>query len=408
MKKTIIIIGGGIAGLSSAYFLSQQGFQIKILEREKNKDIDKICTSVVNPKTLTTLSQMGLLKYLLDYDFLHIDGIKGLSYDNTEFQGFYNQTYPYLNFGYTIPRSKLSKNMHHLIKDLEDVEYFNDWEVQNTISKNNFVIGVEGIDHGKSKKIFGDLIIDASGRNSVILKKNNMIESLKNHKRYAIICQYKNVDFSDNLFSIGTHYYIEPGYFCIFPIDQNNVILAFILSENLWRKAKENTENWIDDFIHRSDFKWSHWFDNSIRTTKVVKFGPLGFEVKKKVIKGVLPVGDTNGFYDPLTGEGIGYAIDSSLEASKIAKQLLTSDENWVEIQKDLLFNLHAMKEESNNHLYNMHKLLKNPLLYNRFIQYLSNNQRAANWSACAFANMLPKGQRNTNELMRHFNKGEV
>ena len=140
----------------------------------------------------------------------------------------------------------------------------------------------------------------------------------------------------------------------------------------------------------------------------MVKFGPLGFEVKKKVIKGVLPVGDTNGFYDPLTGEGIGYAIDSSLEASKIAKQLLTSDENWVEIQKDLLFNLHAMKEESNNHLYNMHKLLKNPLLYNRFIQYLSNNQRAANWSACAFANMLPKGQRNTNELMRHFNKGEV
>ncbi|MDU6507475.1 MAG: FAD-dependent oxidoreductase, partial [Staphylococcus sp.] len=211
MKKTIIIIGGGIAGLSSAYFLSQQGFQIKILEREKNKDIDKICTSVVNPKTLTTLSQMGLLKYLLDYDFLHIDGIKGLSYDNTEFQGFYNQTHPYLNFGYTIPRSILSKNMHHLIKDLEDVEYFNDWEVQNTISKNNFVIGVEGIDHGKSKKIFGDLIIDASGRNSVILKKNNMIESLKNHKRYAIICQYKNVDFSDNLFSIGTHYYIEPG-----------------------------------------------------------------------------------------------------------------------------------------------------------------------------------------------------
>ena len=405
MKKTIIIIGGGIAGLSSAYFLSQQGFQVKILEKEKNKDIDKICTSVINPRTLTKLSQMGLLKYLLDYDFLHIDGIKGLSYDDTEFKGFYDNSYPYLNFGYTVPRSILSKNMHHLIENLEDVEYFNDWKGQKTISKKDFIIGVEGVNNGKLEKVFGDLIIDASGRNSVILKNNNMVENLESHKRYAIICQYKNVGFSDNLFSIGTHYYIEPGYFCVFPIDKNNVILAFILSEKLWNEAKQNTEEWIDGFIHRKDFKWKHWFDNSTRETKVVKFGPLGFKVKKKVIKGVLPVGDTNGFYDPLTGEGIGYAIDSSIEASKVAKELLTSDvdKNWFTIQKNLISNLHAMKEESNNHLYNMHKLLKSPLLYNRFIKYLSKNQKAANWSACSFANMLPKGQRNTQELMRQF-----
>ena len=164
MKKTIIIIGGGIAGLSSAYFLSQQGFQVKILEKEKNKDIDKICTSVINPRTLTKLSQMGLLKYLLDYDFLHIDGIKGLSYDDTEFKGFYDNSYPYLNFGYTVPRSILSKNMHHLIENLEDVEYFNDWKVQKTISKKDFIIGVEGVNNGKLEKVFGDLIIDASGR----------------------------------------------------------------------------------------------------------------------------------------------------------------------------------------------------------------------------------------------------
>lgn len=403
LKKTIVIIGGGIAGISSAYFLSQQGFKIIILEKAKTKNIDKICTSVINPRTLTTLSHMGLLKHLLEYDFLHIDGIKGLSYDETEFKGFYTHSYPYLNFGYTVPRSILSENMYHLIEDLDDVEYFNDWEVLDTVQKNDCVIGLEGKKGGNPERIMGDLIIDASGRNSVILKNNNMVKTLQNHKRYALICQYKNVEIPDNLFSIGTHHYIEPGYFCIFPIDKENVILAFILSEKLWQYAKNNSEKWVNDFISRSDFKWRNWFTNSIKQTEIVKFGPLGYEVEKKVVKGVLPVGDTNGFYDPLTGEGIGFAVDSSLEVSKIAKKLLSSNVNWFETQKELLDKLHSMKSESNDHLYNMHKLLKKPLLYNRFIQYLSNNQRAANWSACAFANMLPEGQRNPQELMKQF-----
>lgn len=64
-EKEILIIGAGSTGLSSALFLSEAGFQPRIIE--KRKDRLKITKALgVNPKTLKLLEQFGVTKRFLE------------------------------------------------------------------------------------------------------------------------------------------------------------------------------------------------------------------------------------------------------------------------------------------------------------------------------------------------------
>ncbi|MGH2509531.1 MAG: NAD(P)/FAD-dependent oxidoreductase, partial [Ktedonobacteraceae bacterium] len=110
MKTDVVVIGGGVAGAASAFFLALQGMQVVVLDKTRFPR-DKVCTSTVNPYTMTYLLQMGVMKELLQDHMLPIEGMQGFSYDGNSFRGYYDEHYPYVNFGYTIPRYRLDLAM---------------------------------------------------------------------------------------------------------------------------------------------------------------------------------------------------------------------------------------------------------------------------------------------------------
>ena len=77
MKKRVVIVGGGINGLTAANYLQKQNFDVKILE--KNNNIGGACVKdsvIINKKTVdypkgaTVLGMMQ--KFIFEMHVLHV------------------------------------------------------------------------------------------------------------------------------------------------------------------------------------------------------------------------------------------------------------------------------------------------------------------------------------------------
>ncbi|QKG83261.1 NAD(P)/FAD-dependent oxidoreductase [Kroppenstedtia pulmonis] len=400
IKTDVIVIGGGIAGSAAAFFLSRKGIRVTVLDKTRFPR-DKICTSTVNPYTMTYLLKMGVMRELLKDQMLPIEGIRAISYEGKSFVGYYGDShFPYVNFGHTIPRYRLDEAMTNRVRQVKNVKFLENWSVEEILySPQGRAIGVRGKHNDHVENLYADVIVDAAGRGSILARAKGWFEPIADHERYAVVCQFDGVVPPSPTFTVGTDHHVGPGYYCVFPITEHTAIIAFIVDPLVFSDLKSDPNAWVDNFVRRPEWIGQEWLAGATRSTKVVTFGPLAFRTKKVVQNGVLLIGDTTGFYDPLTGEGIGFAIYSGELAAETVYRLLGAGFDWNGEHNRFAEKIITIKEERTEQVKIMHRMLKRPIVYNRFVESLSKNQDAANWAARSFANMLVPGEEKTENL---------
>ena len=63
MSKSIIVIGGGIIGLSSAYYLQKEGHQVTVIDQSGlNGGASYVNAGYLSPSHLIPLSAPGVMK----------------------------------------------------------------------------------------------------------------------------------------------------------------------------------------------------------------------------------------------------------------------------------------------------------------------------------------------------------
>ncbi|MBO8162854.1 MAG: NAD(P)/FAD-dependent oxidoreductase [Brevibacillus sp.] len=398
MKTDVVVIGGGVAGSASAFFLALQGLRVVVLDKTRFPR-DKVCTSTVNPYAMTYLLKMGVMTELLKDGLLPITGMQGYSYEGSAYRGYYEPHYPFVNYGHTVPRYRLDSAFSNRVKQLSQVTLLEDWAVEEILYHGSRAVGVRGQHGGRPAEIKADFVIDAAGRGSIVARQKGLFEPMTDHVRYAVVCQFEGVEPPDPLFTIGTDDTIGPGYFCVFPVTDSIAIVGFIVDSALYERVKSDPSGWVDAYVRRESWVGREWLSPARRTTEVVTFGPLAFTTKTIAHNGILMVGDTTGFFDPLTGEGIGMAIRSGELAAETVAKLLNGGADWEREHARYEQTFLTEKAESLEQSRQMHRMLKRPAAYNRFVEALSRNQEAANWAARSFANMLPPGERVSGRL---------
>lgn len=281
MKKDVIIIGAGPAGLSAAEVLAREGKDVLVLEQKKIIG-DKVCAGGISLKDL----KFGIPKSLLQRTFKSIivhapnETVK-ISLDKP--------------FMATIDRKDLGNWLARKAKKA-GAEIKTETSVLNI--GNNFIKTAEN-------KINFDYLIGADGANSIVrrhlcLPSKKVIEAFQ----YILPQKFKDVELYFDADRFG------PAYAWIFPYAKTTSIGCG--ADLPYKKftaisVKKNLDSWCRQ--KKFDLK------NSVFQAHTINYDYRGHEFGNKFL-----AGDAAGFASGLTGGGIYQAMCSGID---IAKKIL-------------------------------------------------------------------------------------
>ena len=310
MNKTkifdVIIIGGGIAGLTNAIHLSK--FKQSVLLIEKNTyPKHKVCGEYISNEVIPYLN------------FLGIDPIKQGAKKITKVQisttkgSTITGELPLGGFGmsrFFLDNMLLKKALSNGVKVLKDsvisIDYKNDIFLVKT--KN-------------SKSYECKITIGAFGKRSELDQKMER-EFIKNKSPYLAVKHHVKGNFPDNM--IGLHNF-NGGYCGVSKVENNSINICYITDYGSFKKFK-NISNFQKKVVYKNKHLKKIFEQSTFIFEKPLTISQISFETKRPVENHIIMCGDTAGMIHPLCGNGMGMAITSSKLASNLILQFLNGE----------------------------------------------------------------------------------
>ena len=370
----VIVVGGGPAGSSSAYFNAKQGKRVLFIEKQTFPR-DKICGDGVTGKALSILHEMDLTEEITKIKEISSKGVMiyAPNKDNLRIS-IASPNDPFSAF--SIDRIILDEMIYNKAKDMvleNDGEILND-KVLEPIVEDNKIVGVKT----KDENYYSKLVVGAGGYNCPIsrfvLEKNDIVKQDRKHYSSAIREYWHGIEGNEGDFEIHFIEGILPGYFWIFPISETkfNIGVGMLLAD--MHKQEVKLKQMLDFIINESYLKDRFKNAKVIDKTRKGWLLPLGsprkgnLQPRKNYWNGAILTGDSASLIDPFTGEGIGNALVSGKLTSNFD---FIDNDTGIQYQNEL-WDLIG-KELSNSH--KLQKMLKRKWLVNWFIKKASKNK---------------------------------
>ncbi len=341
----VIIIGGGLAGLTCALHLSKQN--IKVLVIEKNPfPHHKVCGEYVSNEVLPYLNSLGV--DVLTEGAVSISKLKITNINNKELQtklplGGFGMSRFYLD---NLLYEKVKETSEVIFKTVESVSFFQE----------NFIVSTQDSTDYKAKFVIG-----AHGKRSNIDKKLNRNFIEQKSSWLAIKAHYK-YNLSENIVALHT---FNGGYCGLSKTETGAVNACYLTTYNSFKKFKG-----IDDFQNNNmseNPNLNHFFSEAIPLfDSPLTIGQISFQPKKPVENHIFMIGDSAGLIHPLCGNGMAMAIHSA----KLFSELFLKQHTHKNIERNQFEN--EYKKQWN-------KTFSNRLKTGRFVQKLFMNEATAN-----------------------------
>lgn len=375
MEYDMIVVGGGPAGSSSAFFNAQKGKRVLLMDKQVFPR-DKFCGDGITGKSLHLLEEMGLGEAISKEKKISSNGVIIYSPNKANLRiPIDSPDDPFSAF--SLEREIIDNLIYERAKEmvLENGGDVITAKATGVISKDNKIIGIET----KDGKYLGKTVVGAGGYNCpvsrYVLDKNQTLKQDRNHYSSAIREYWDNIQGSNGDFEIHFIKGIMPGYFWIFPISETrfNIGVGMLLADmdNQDVKLKQMLDYIINESYLSERFKGATAIEKSRKGWLL----PLGsprkntIQPRKNFTDGCVLVGDAASLIDPFTGEGIGNALVSGK---------LTADYDIIDEQTGIEYQ-NKLWEIIGNELTNSHKLqkmLKREWLINWFIKKASKKPK--------------------------------
>ncbi len=309
MKTTtfdVIIVGGGLAGLTSAIHLSKFKQRVLLIEK-KSYPKHKVCGEYISNEVLPYLNSLGI-------DPIR-EGAKKISKVQV------SSTKGNLIKG-VLPLGGFGMSRYFLDSLLLKKACFNGVQVlKNSVDSVHFKNGVFTIQTKDSKSFQSKITIGAFGKRSELDMKMNR-KFIQKKSPYLAVKIHAKGDFSENLIALHN---FKGGYCGVSKVENDSINLCYITEYHLFKKYKN-----ILDFQQQVVFKNQHLkkiFKESISVfEKPLTISQISFESKNPVENHIIMCGDTAGMIHPLCGNGMGMAIASARLASQLILKFLNGE----------------------------------------------------------------------------------
>jgi len=303
MKVPILIIGGGLAGLTAAIHLSKLGHLVTIVEKNGYPK-HKVCGEYISNEVVDYFSWLGL------------DSILAKSQSISQFRleidksNFCEVRLPLGGFG--ISRYLLDDLLYQKAKS-QNCSFIHETVSDIIFSNNKFKVVLSS-----GLEIETPIAIGSFGKRSTIdvnLKRNFIQE--KSHWM-AIKGHFKG-QFSNDLVGL---YPFNGGYCGVSKVENNLINICYIVQTKVFKKYKNIPDFEFHTLLKNEGLKAV--LDNSKAVFKTpLTISQISFDDKKAVENHVLMIGDAAGLIHPLCGNGMAMAIHSAKIASELVHNAL-------------------------------------------------------------------------------------
>jgi flavin-dependent dehydrogenase len=312
-----IIIGGGLAGLSSAILLAAAEKKVLLIEK-KTYPFHKVCGEYISKESIPFLESLGLqleqqnlpeIKYLLSSSPSGIAikrtlGIGGTGLSRYELE---QQLYK------LVIKGGVSVLTNTEVKDIEKVQ-------------GRFKVSTS------QEQYYSKIAVGAFGKTSIIdVKLNRSFKATKKAELYIAVKHHIRIDYDQSQVEMHTF----PGGYCgLSAIEDNKVNLTYTCTARKLKQAGSIAA--LEKEVLTTNPHLKRYFDQAeFLFKKPLTISHLYFQIKDPVHSNILMLGDSAGNIAPLSGNGMSIA----LRTAKIASQEIVDHLNGLSTFEEMLTN---------------------------------------------------------------------
>jgi flavin-dependent dehydrogenase len=322
----VLIVGAGPAGSVAATVLARAGARVRILDRATFPR-DKLCGDTLNPGTLALLGRLRL-SAAVDHLGLRLDGMLVTGVGGVAIEG----PYPRVLHGRSISRRDLDCALLN-----EAVAAGADFEARVTVRQAIVERGgarlVEGVMVGVGgalRPLRARVTIAADGRRSTLAFGLGLAHHPARPRRWAIGAYLEQAGGT----SAAGEMHIRPGrYIGVAPVPGNIANVCLVRPSGAGDGDLRDPERTLLRELAADPLLRDRFASARLLRPPIV-LGPLAVDVTGRAIDGLILAGDAAGFIDPMTGDGLRFAVRGGELAARAALRAL--EHGWTGIHARL------------------------------------------------------------------------
>ncbi len=311
--KSVVVVGGGLAGLTSALHLSRLGIEVTLVEK-KSFPRHKVCGEYLSNEVLPYLNFLGIdpfnsgAKNIKDFELSTVEG-KSIKAELPL-------------GGFSISRYTLDDLIHK--KALEQgVTVIKDTVVNVEFKNDTFRTCLK--EHGSIMSVY---VIGAFGKRSILDQKLKRSFFSSKSPYLAVKGHFEGV-YPENL--VGLHHFYG-GYCGVSNVENNKINICYITEYDQFKKYK-NIKDFEQKVMYKNKKLKSLFEDSRPLFNKPLTISQLSFAAKPLIENHVIMCGDSAGMIHPLSGNGMSMAIQSARMISELLAQYFNKSMTRSEVE---------------------------------------------------------------------------
>ena len=326
MIDDVVIVGAGPAGAVAATVLARAGARVRLLDRARFPR-DKLCGDTINPGTLAVLRRLGMAEPV-ETKALRIDGMvvtgAGVAVEGRYPSGLHGGALIRRDLDWALLQQAIGAGAR--FEPAAAVRR----SLVDTGGAHPVVSGVIVSANGSGRTIRSRVVIAADGRRSTIAFGLGLARHPVRPRRWAIGAYFDQVV---GMSTFGEMHVRREGYIGVAPLPGGVANVCLVRRRQTSDNGLRDAEGLLRRELARDPMLGERFGGAHLLTPPVV-LGPLAVDVAFPAIDGLLLAGDAAGFLDPMTGDGLRFAVRGGELAAVAALRAL--EHGWEDVHVSL------------------------------------------------------------------------
>ncbi|MEA3412385.1 MAG: NAD(P)/FAD-dependent oxidoreductase [Pseudomonadota bacterium] len=316
----VIIVGGGPAGSTMGCYLSQAGISNILFEKEAHPR-PHVGESLV-PSTTRVFHDIGFLETMEREAFPRKYGAAWHPPRRKANMFIKFAVFPQpgvdQDYTYHVDRAKFD---HLLLKHAESkgTEVVQAVPVEKVVFDDGRAIGVRYSVYGRTQEISAKVVVDATGRSTLIGRQLNAKDPDPLFNQFAVHGWFENVDRGDVETGEDIHIYflpVERGWVWQIPITDNITSIGVVAEKRVFKRSGKDYAGWFYD-LAASAPDIEHAMRDAVHINDFKVEADYSYCMQSFCGDGYIMIGDAARFVDPIFSSGVSVALTSAKFASE-------------------------------------------------------------------------------------------